>query len=61
MNRMRRQHSRTRVRNSTERNLVLALGELERLAGRMGLPTSVREEVCLHLSQGGRSQVGSWS
>ena len=45
INRMRRQHSRTRVRNSTERNLVLALGELERLAGRMGLPTSVREEA----------------
>jgi len=45
MNRLRRQHARTRVRNSTERNLVLALGELDRLAGRMGLPTSVREEA----------------
>ena len=45
VNRLRRQHSRTRVRNSTERNLVLALGELDRLAGRMGLPQSVREEA----------------
>jgi len=45
MNRLRRQHARTRVRNSTERNLVLALGELDRLAGRMGLPHSVREEA----------------
>ena len=45
MNRLRRQHARTRVRNSTERNLVLALGELDRLAGRMGLSHSVREEA----------------
>lgn len=45
MNRLRRQHARTRVRNSTERNLVLALGELDRLAGNMGLPTSIREEA----------------
>jgi transcription initiation factor TFIIB len=45
VNRLRRQHSRTRVRNSTERNLVLALGELDRLAGRMGLPQTVREEA----------------
>jgi transcription initiation factor TFIIB len=45
MNRLRRQHARTRVRNSTERNLVLALGELDRLAGNMGLPTTMREEA----------------
>ena len=45
MNRLRRQHARTRVRNSTERNLVLALGELDRLSGNMGLPTTIREEA----------------
>ena len=43
--RLRRQHQRTRISNSTERNLAVALGELQRLASRMGLPKSVREEA----------------
>ena len=42
--RLRRQHQRTRISNSTERNLAVALGELQRLASRMGLPKQVREE-----------------
>ncbi len=42
--RLRRQHQRTRISNSTERNLAVALGELQRLASQMDLPKSVREE-----------------
>ena len=33
--RLRRQHQRTRISNSTERNLAVALGELQRLASQM--------------------------
>ena len=43
--RLRRQHQRTRVNSSTERNLAVALGELQRLSAQMMLPTSVREEA----------------
>ena len=43
--RLRRQHQRTRINSSTERNLAVALGELQRLSARMNLPTSVREEA----------------
>tara|TARA_R110002020_G_scaffold363462_4_gene575764 strand:- start:2310 stop:3248 length:939 start_codon:yes stop_codon:yes gene_type:complete len=42
--RLRRQHQRTRVSSSTERNLAVALGELQRLAAQMSLPKDVREE-----------------
>lgn len=42
--RLRRQHQRTRVSSSTERNLAVALGELQRLAAQMALPKDVREE-----------------
>ena len=42
--RLRRQHQRTRISSSTERNLAVALGELQRLAGQMSLPKDVREE-----------------
>ena len=43
--RLRRQHQRTRVNSSTERNLAVALGELQRLSAQMTLPISVREEA----------------
>lgn len=43
--RIRRQHQRTRISNSTERNLAVALGELQRLASQMQLPRPVREEA----------------
>ena len=43
--RIRRQHQRTRISNSTERNLAVALGELQRLASQMCLPRPVREEA----------------
>lgn len=42
--RLRRQHQRTRISSSTERNLAVALGELQRLAAQMSLPRDVREE-----------------
>ena len=42
--RLRRQHQRTRISSSTERNLAVALGELQRLAAQMALPKVVREE-----------------
>jgi len=47
MRRLRRQHQRTRIRNATERNLVMALGELQRLASRMALPHGIREEAAV--------------
>ena len=44
-NRLRRQHQRTRIRDSKERNLVTALNELDRLGSQMSLPRSVRENA----------------
>lgn len=44
-NRLRRQNQRTRIRDAKERNLVTALNELDRLAGQMGLPKSIREDA----------------
>jgi len=41
--RLRRQHQRTRISNSKERNLSVALAELQRIASQMNLPKSVRE------------------
>ena len=43
--RLRKQHQRTRISTSTERNLAVALGELQRLASRMSLSSQVREEA----------------
>lgn len=45
LRRIRTQHRRTRIRNSTERNLVSALSELNRLASQMTLPQPIREEA----------------
>lgn len=45
LGRLRRQQRRTRIRNSTERNLVQALYELQRLASQMGLPDGIREQA----------------
>lgn len=45
LRRIRTQHKRTRIRNSTERNLVSALSELNRLASQMVLPQPIREEA----------------
>ncbi len=45
LRRIRTQHKRTRIRNSTERNLVSALSELNRLASQMTLPQPIREEA----------------
>lgn len=42
--RLRRQHQRTRISNSKERNLSVALAELQRIASQMGLPRPVREQ-----------------
>ena len=44
-NRLRRQHQRTRIRDSKERNLVTALNELDRLGSQMSLPRPVRENA----------------
>lgn len=43
--RLRRQHQRTRISNSKERNLSVALAELQRLASQMDLPKQVREQA----------------
>ena len=41
--RMRKWQKRSRVSNATERNLAMALAELDRMASRLELPKSVRE------------------
>tara|TARA_R100000008_G_scaffold18473_1_gene9330 strand:+ start:20517 stop:21440 length:924 start_codon:yes stop_codon:yes gene_type:complete len=41
--RMRKWQKRARVSNSTERNLSIALAELDRMGSRIGLPKAVRE------------------
>ena len=41
--RMRKWQKRSRVSNATERNLSMALAELDRMASRIGLPKAVRE------------------
>ncbi len=43
--RLRRHHQRSRVQKSSERNMVQALYELQRLASHMGLSESVREQA----------------
>jgi transcription initiation factor TFIIB len=43
MQRLRKWNERFRTRNSKERNLKQALGEIERMASALGLPDSVRE------------------
>lgn len=45
MNRLRTQHQRTRIKDAIERNLVVALAELQRLASRMDLPLTIRTEA----------------
>ena len=43
MQRLRRWNERFRTRNSKERNLKQALGEIDRMASALGLPENVRE------------------
>ena len=43
IHRMRKWQKRARISNSLERNLAIALAELERMGSRMGLPKMVRE------------------
>lgn len=45
--RMRKWHHRTRVSNSTDRNLSLALTELAKLSSKIGLPRDVRETAAM--------------
>jgi transcription initiation factor TFIIB len=45
--RMRKWERRIRISNSTERNLAVALSELDRMASGMGLPRTVRETAAM--------------
>lgn len=45
--RMRKWQKRARVNNASERNLAMALAELDRMASRMSLPKTVREEAAV--------------
>ena len=45
--RMKRWHDRTKFNDSKQRNLTNAMAELERLAGFLHTPTSIREEAAL--------------
>lgn len=51
MNRLRTQHQRTRIKDAIERNLVVALAELQRLASQMELPMSIRSEAARYYRQ----------
>ena len=48
--RMRKWQKRSRVSNATERNLAMALAELDRMASRLDLPKSIREAAAVNLS-----------
>ncbi len=43
MQRLRKWHKRARVSGSSDRNLTLALGEMDRMSSQLGLPKKVRE------------------
>lgn len=43
MQRLRKWHKRARVAGSSDRNLTLALGEMDRMSSQLGLPKKVRE------------------
>ena len=43
-NKLRRQQRRTRMKDSRERNLAVALNEIQRIGSRMDLPKSTRSE-----------------
>lgn len=47
MHRLRKWNKRMRVSRTGERNLALALGELDRLSSRLGIPRPVREDAAL--------------
>ena len=46
--RMRKWQKRSRVSNATERNLAMALAELDRMASRLDLPKSIREAAAVN-------------
>ena len=46
--RMRKWQKRSRVSNATERNLAMALAELDRMASRLNLPKSIREAAAVN-------------
>ena len=46
--RMRKWQKRSRVSNATERNLAMALAELDRMASRLELPKTVREAAAVN-------------
>lgn len=45
--RLRKWQTRTRISNATDRNLAIALSELDRMASGMGLPRTVRETAAM--------------
>jgi transcription initiation factor TFIIB len=45
--RMRKWQRRTRTHSSRDRNLIQAMGELDRLASQMGIPKSTKEEAAI--------------
>ena len=47
MYRLKKWHTRSRVSSSMDRNLVLAMSELDRLASQLGLPRTVKETAAL--------------
>ncbi len=49
MQRLRKWNERFRTRDSKERNLKQALGEIDRMASALGLPENVRETAICHL------------
>jgi len=46
LSRMRREHSRGRFGSKAARNRAYGLGEVQRIAGALGLPRSIRDQAC---------------
>lgn len=55
--RMRKWHKRVSIASSMERNLVIALAELDRVASSLGLPDSVKESAALLYRKAVRAEL----
>jgi len=55
--RLRKWHTRTRISNGTERNLVLALSTLDRMSSSLNLPRNVRETAAMIYRKAARGKL----
>jgi transcription initiation factor TFIIB len=55
--RLRKWHGRTRISDSTERTLVIALSSLDRMSSSLGLPRNVRETAAMIFRKAARQKL----